>query len=84
MSEPSDLEARRQAEAVEYGQFVATQAIYMDGVLAYNAGDPVPASNVAVHGYDQAGLVRRTDQAPVSPASSPAIPAGPVNTEEKD
>jgi hypothetical protein len=40
-------------QAKEYGQYVATQDIYVGVALAYRQGDPVPASNVERHGYDK-------------------------------
>ncbi len=52
-----ELEA---AQRKEYGQYVAVQTISHHGVRAYNVGDPVPASNVAKHGYDDDGLVAKT------------------------
>lgn len=39
-----ELEA---AIAREYGSFVATQPIDINGARAFNTGDPVPASHVA-------------------------------------
>ena len=43
----------------EWGQYVASQDIYVGTALAYIKGDPVPAANVAAHGYDEAGLVEK-------------------------
>lgn len=37
---------RREAQAKEYGVYVATEAINIDGVRAFNKGDPVPVSHV--------------------------------------
>lgn len=36
----------RRARELEYGQFVATEAISLDGAPAFNEGDPVPAGHV--------------------------------------
>ncbi len=47
------------AQAAEYGQWVAKDRIYHGVALAYLPGDPVPASNVAAHKYDEAGLVEK-------------------------
>lgn len=58
-----DVIARRRETAREYGQWVATQDIPWGSVVAYRAGDPVPASNVELHGYDKAGLVERVAEA---------------------
>lgn len=74
---------------VEYGTYVATQPIVINGVRAYNAGNPVPVSNVDQYGYLEQGLVRRADEPapePVAPESVP-LPAGdpvliePVSTD---
>lgn len=58
-----DVIARRQATRKEYGQFVAAQHIYVGTALAYREGDPVPVSNVELHGYEAAGLVTRVADA---------------------
>jgi len=56
----------------EYGIYVAAQTIYYNGARAYNAGDPVPVSNVEQHGYLERGLVRRVDEpAPEVDATTP-------------
>lgn len=52
----------RLGQIEEHGRYVSVEQIWHDGVLAYDAGGPVPASNVARHGYDKAGLVRETDE----------------------
>lgn len=36
----------------EYGQWVATQDILVDGALAFTAGHPVPVAHVERFGYD--------------------------------
>lgn len=59
---PKAVQARRVSRYEDYSQFVAVDQIYYDGALAYNPGDPVPASNVKRHGYVEAGLVRRADE----------------------
>ncbi len=48
------------AQSKEYGQYVATQDIYIGNALAYREGDPVPASNVSLHGYDKNNQVAKT------------------------
>lgn len=58
-----DVIARRRLTAREYGQWVATEDIYHGTALAYRKGDPVPAANVELHGYDRAGLVDRVAEA---------------------
>lgn len=49
----------RTAQAAEYGQWIASEDIYVGVALAYRKGDPVPASNVTLHRYDEAGLVEK-------------------------
>jgi hypothetical protein len=39
-------EEYREYQEAEWGQYVATQPIFVDGVRAFNAGDPVPAGHV--------------------------------------
>jgi len=58
--------AYRAKQAAEYGTYVAVVPIYHDGARAYNAGDPVPVSNVKRHGYLAQGLVCEVDD-PVRP-----------------
>ena len=68
----SPVEDFAAAQAAEYATFVASEPILVDGVRAYNPGDPVPVSNVEKHGYLQLGVVRKaTDPAPglTAPAS---------------
>lgn len=56
-STPATAEDFNAATRKEYGQYVAKEQIFHGYVLAYNAGDPVPASNVALYKYDEAGTV---------------------------
>lgn len=57
--------ARKTAEDYEaelvadYSQWVAVVPIMYEGARAYNIGDPVPNTNVILHGYDEDGLVER-------------------------
>ncbi len=53
----------REAVGDEYGQYVATVAIDINGARAFNVGDPVPASHV------KAGVV---DDGQVSKVSTKA------------
>ena len=39
-------EDERKARESEYGTYTASEAIHIDGALAFNAGDPVPVSHV--------------------------------------
>lgn len=41
------VEALRDAQAKEYGQYVALVPIEIGGARAFNVGDPVPASHVS-------------------------------------
>lgn len=57
---PATAEDAVAAQRKEYGQYVAKEPIHHGYALAYNAGDPVPASNVAQHKYEELGLVVKT------------------------
>jgi hypothetical protein len=61
---PEEVKSFRQQQVEEWGTWVAVQQITFNGALAYNPGDPVPASNVSKHGYDSKGLVARVGSAP--------------------
>lgn len=53
-----DLIAYRDAQIAEYSKYIAAHQITTeDGVPIYNFGDPVPVSNVELHGYDKDGSV---------------------------
>lgn len=56
-----DAMAWRASQVEEYSSWVAASAIFHGNALAYNEGDPVPASNVKLYDYDVKGLVRRPD-----------------------
>lgn len=45
MTSPAEQHAA--ALAKEYGEYVATSTIYIDGARSFNTGDPVPASHVS-------------------------------------
>ncbi len=72
-----EVEELRAAQKAEYGQFRALLPIFHDGARAYNPGDPVPASNVELHGYEVGVQVERTDAgtAPASPVPSTPQPS---------
>ena len=73
----SDVEDFAALQEAEYATYVATAVILVDGARAYNAGDPVPASNVERHDYIALGVVRKaTDPAPEPPADPPPTPQG--------
>lgn len=68
--QPEVWEQQYAAQLEEYSQYVAAGPIYVGNALAYNEGDPIPASNVKALGYEKHGLaVRRGSKAPSS--SSP-------------
>lgn len=49
MAELTEAEQHTADVAKEYGQFVAVAPIDVDGMRAFNPGDPVPASTVKAH-----------------------------------
>jgi len=61
--EEMTLEEFKAHQAAEWGQYVATGPIFIDGVRAFNEGDPVPAGHV------RDGLVAK---ASVTAAKTPA------------
>lgn len=46
MSEPTTVAELKAAQQEEYGTYVAAVPIFINGVRAFNAGDPVPVSHV--------------------------------------
>lgn len=56
-------ESRRKAQETEYGTWVATEAISINGTLAFNAGDPVPVSHVEAYpDLEAQGFVKRAEK----------------------
>jgi hypothetical protein len=49
--------------------WVAAEQIYVDGALAYNEGNPIPTSNVKLHGYDRTKQAVKREVPP-----SPKVP----------
>jgi hypothetical protein len=47
----------REAQAKEWGEWVAAEDIYVGVALAARRGDAIPADNVKRHGYDKDGRV---------------------------
>lgn len=43
---PADVADFEKAQEAEYTEYVATEPINVDGVRAFNVGDPVPKSHV--------------------------------------
>jgi hypothetical protein len=72
---PVTVEDREKERAAEYGTYVATGPILIDGARAFNAGDPVPASHVS-------GGVVREDQVAKVTTKAGRVAAGiePDNT----
>lgn len=56
-------EELRQAQADEYGEYIAIEPITVDGVRAFNTGDAVPRSHVSGGVVDEAQVARRTTKA---------------------
>lgn len=56
----AELDDYDKAVAAEWNVWTATTDIPFGNALAYRAGDPVPASNVAAYGYDKQGLVEKS------------------------
>lgn len=64
MTTPTPTEAYRDAQAAEYGVYVAAEDIFIGGGRAFNEGDPVPVSHVdrGVVTKDQVKKVKHTDE----------------------
>lgn len=74
MPEQTPDEAYRQAQAAEYGTFVAKKPIYVRGARAFNEGDPVPKGHV------ERGVVSEDDVAKVSTKAGKAAVANNPTT----
>lgn len=63
MTQPQTAEDRQAEVDREWGQYVATENIFIDGVRAFNEGDAVPASHVErkVVNKDQVGPAPKPD-----------------------
>ena len=59
----SAVDDYREAQAAEWGQYVAAEPIFIGGARAFNAGDPVPAAHV------NNGVVRESQVKAVKPAA---------------
>ena len=80
MTTPDPLaagQALRDAQAVEYGAWVATEQIYVGGALAYNVGDAVPTSNVKAYGYDKLNVAVKSTSKAAAAATAQAA-SGPT------
>lgn len=67
-------EEYRQAQAAEYGTFVANKPISIGGARAFNEGDPVPVSHV------ERGVVSDEDVVKVSTKAGKAAVANNPTT----
>lgn len=67
--------ADRRMRAEEYATWVATQAIDIDGVRAFNVGDSVPNGHVKRFGWDSEGYVARRNTSKGEAAHEAASPA---------
>lgn len=54
---------RLEEQAAEYGEYIAISPINIDGVRAFNVGDPVPKSHVDGGVVDKDSVARRTTKA---------------------
>ncbi len=70
-------EELRQAQAAEYGTYVATQPIDIMGARAFNVGDPVPASHVERGVVAQDAVAKQSTK-----AGRAAVEASPTTTIE--
>lgn len=67
MATPDEILAAQQAKEDEYGEYVAKDVIAIDGVRAFNAGDPVPKSHV------DRGVVDKSQVAKVGTKAAEAV-----------
>lgn len=69
----------RAERAIEYGQYVAKENIYIGGSLAFTPGHPVPAEHLrlGIVGEDQVDKVATATQAKKAASSSSTPPPPP-------
>lgn len=60
---PTAADDFQAAQEKEWGQYVAVEAIAIDGVRAFNPGDPVPVSHVERGVVDKSQVARRDTKA---------------------
>jgi hypothetical protein len=75
-------EKRRAEQREEYGQYVATQDIYVGNALAFVNGQAVPKGHVERFGYLDAGVVRQVGEGD-SPGAMPVAIDEPKSNGEK-
>lgn len=59
----AEARERLAAQEAEYGEYVATEVISIDGVRAFNEGDPVPVGHVKNGIVDKALVAKRGTKA---------------------
>ena len=76
MTLPSPRTAAEAREAIrtEYGQYRAAVDIDINGVRAFNAGDPVPISHVEGGIVSSEEVEPATAEEPAPPPTEPAVP----------
>lgn len=67
MPDPMTPDDIRKAAQADYGTYVAKDTVIIDGVRAFNQGDPVPASHV------ERGVVSHDDVVKVSTKAGQAL-----------
>jgi hypothetical protein len=55
----TEVAEHRAEQEQEYGTYIAIAPIQFNGALAFNPGDPVPASNVKRYNYEADGYVAK-------------------------
>lgn len=63
MPDPVTAEDYAALQAAEYGTYVATERITIDGVPAFNPGDPVPVGHVTRGVVDKSQVAKRDTKA---------------------
>lgn len=63
----STITEYEQAQAAEWGKWVAVEAIDINGARAFNPGDPVPTSHV------DGGIVRKSSVSGVNTKAAAAV-----------
>lgn len=66
----------RAAQEAEYGTYIATEPIVVNGVRAFNVGDPVPKSHVE-RGVVQPEQVAKSSTKAAAKAVAEAAPTAP-------
>jgi len=59
----STVDDYQKAQQAEWGTYVATEPIFVNGARAFNAGDPVPASHVESGVVSEGSVAKTTTKA---------------------